>query len=99
VRIDPNVTRVGAGGGTDRVGGRRVEGENGAAQASRPAAAQADAAVLSPQAQDVRTAMKALAREPEVREGLVAEVQQQISDGTFTVDAGAVADKIAAGGP
>ena len=98
VRIDPNVSRVGAGGNADRVGGRRVEGESAPTQASRPPAAQADAAVLSPQAQDVRTAMKALSQVPDVRSDVVAQTQQQIADGTFTVDAGAVADKLLDGG-
>ena len=98
VRIDSNVTRVDAGGSAERVGSRRVTGDTVPAQASRPAAAHADAAVLSPQAQDMRTALGALAEVPEVREDLVAEMQRQIADGTFTVDAGAVADKLLAGG-
>ena len=98
VRIDPNMTRVDAGSGAERVGARRVTADSTPAQAARPAAAQGDAAVLSPQAQDMCTALGALSQVPEVREDLVAEIQQQIADGTFSVDAGAVADKLLAGG-
>ena len=90
--------RVGAGGNTDRVAGQRVDGDGNVARGDRGRSVDGDAALLTPQARGVRTALKALAEVPDVRMDKVEQVRKQIADGTFQIDAEAIADKIMAGG-
>jgi len=98
VRIEGNSTRVGAGSSTERATGQRVEDGPDAARSERIKETTTDQAVLTPRAQDARKALKALSQVPEVREDRVAEIQQQIAEGSFTVDPGAIADRLVAGG-
>ena len=99
MRIDGNNTRVEAGGNTDRVAGQRADEKQDAVHAERPKiATNADQAVLTPRAREVRTALRALEQVPEVREDKVAEVRGQIADGSFQVNAELIADKLLAGG-
>ena len=100
VRIEGNSTRVGAGSNTERAAGQRVEDGQDTSQSERAkdGVAATDRALLTPRAQEVRTALRTLAQLPEVRDDRVAEVRQQIAAGTFKVDPEAIADKLIAGG-
>ena len=98
VRIDPNLTRIGTGSSTDRVGSQRLEGRSAGVRDVPGQASGGDEAVLSPRAQDVRLAQRALAEVPEVRQDKVEALRQQIAEGTFEVDAELIADRLIQGG-
>ncbi len=99
MRIDPNLTRVAGGTAADRVERQQADGVQGrGSQVSAAQGARADEAVLSPLAQDVLTAQRALAQVPDIRQDRVAELKSQIASGTYQVDSRAVADKIVSGG-
>lgn len=62
-----------------------------------PAAAQADQVVLSQRAAEIQMAKETLAAVPEVRAEKVAELKRRIQEGTYEIDAAAIADKIVSG--
>lgn len=96
MRIENQPPRIGSTSLTDRISQQR--GTEAAGPGPRVAqSAGPDEAVLSQRAQDVLTATKALAAMAEVRAEKVAQLQQKIADGTYEVDAEAVARKLAAG--
>ena len=63
------------------------------------AAAQVDQVVLSQRAAEVQIAKEALASVPEVRQEEVAALKRRIQEGTYEIDAEAIADKIISGNP
>lgn len=98
MRIDPNLTRIGLGTGTAKVEGQRpAEGTTGGReQPSRIGGA--DEMILTPRAQEMQVARRALEATPDVRQDRVDAVRKQIADGTFKVDPAAIADKLLKGG-
>lgn len=67
--------------------------------AAGPAAAQVDQVVLSQRAAEIQKAKEALASVPEVRQEKVAALKRRIQEGTYEIDAEAIADKIISGNP
>jgi negative regulator of flagellin synthesis FlgM len=53
-----------------------------------------DSMELSTRAADIRTALDALAKAPELREDRVAELSQQLEQGTLTQDGASLAQKL-----
>lgn len=51
-----------------------------------------DEVVLSQEAQEVQRALSVLKETPEVRQELVAELRQQIQDGTYEIDIEGIAE-------
>lgn len=49
--------------------------------------------------QEISVALQVLSQLPEVREGLVAEIQQELREGTFQVDPEQIADRLLEGAP
>lgn len=98
MKIDPSLTRIAAGTAADRVARQRVEEADARAAAETARAANADAAVLSAEARDVRLAQRLLAQTPEVRHDRIAELKRLIEAGEYEVDARLVADRLIAGG-
>jgi negative regulator of flagellin synthesis FlgM len=84
MRIDNN-------GSVNRVSGIRpksllpVEGASGSG---------GDSVEVSSRAADFRTAMEALTAAPEVREGRIAEISQQLAQGTLSLDGSSLAEKL-----
>jgi flagellar biosynthesis anti-sigma factor FlgM len=98
VRIDPNLTRIGLGPGAAKVDAQRpTEGTTGGReQPSRIGGA--DEMILTPRAQEMQVARRALDATPQVRQDQVDALRKQIANGTFKVDAAAVVDKLLKGG-
>lgn len=83
--------------------GAAAEAEAVAPGRARPAseggrARRADAVALSEQAQALVRARQTVDEAPAVRESLVASLRQQVLDGSYPVDADAIADAMTAGG-
>ena len=57
-------------------------------------AAKGDKVILSPKAKAIQEAKKLLENVPDIREEKVAQIKEQIKNGTYTVDAKKVAAKI-----
>jgi negative regulator of flagellin synthesis FlgM len=53
-----------------------------------------DSATFSDRAREIDLALQVLAKQPEVRQEKVEALRRQIADGTFTVSAETIADKI-----
>jgi flagellar biosynthesis anti-sigma factor FlgM len=97
MRVNPETTTVGAGLNAGQVG-RSEKLSGGNAGSAVTETRDGDQTVLSPQAQDVLVAQKALSQTAETRDKLVADLKAQIANGTFRVDEEVVADRILAGG-
>lgn len=98
MKIDPSLTRVGAGRPADPVTQQRVRETTGSAHEGATAARRADQTILSPQAQEMLYARRAYETEPSVRQDKVAAFKRAIADGTYTVNAEKVAEKMISGG-
>jgi|GEM_PF-6981304 len=53
-----------------------------------------DSATFSDRAREIDLALQVLAKQPEVRQEKVEALRKQIADGTFTISAETIADKI-----
>lgn len=98
MKIDPSLTRIAAGMAADRVARQRVEDADGKVAAENARTANADAAVLSAEARDVRLAQRLLSQAPDIRQDRVADLKRLIEAGEYEVDARRVADKLIEGG-
>lgn len=98
MKIDPSLTRVGAERPADPITQQRVRETTGPASEGVWAARRADQAILSPQAQEMLYARRAYEQEPSVRQDKVAALKRAIADGSYTVDAKRVAEKMMSGG-
>ncbi len=98
MKIDPNLATSRAELSAQRVKQSQVVAA-GTKGAEAVADTRADQAVLSPEAQDVLCAQKALAQQPDFRADKVAELKQQIAGGTFKIDPELIAEKLIEGGP
>jgi flagellar biosynthesis anti-sigma factor FlgM len=97
MRVNAETTAVGTGLNAGQIGrSEKVSGGKGGASVTETR--DGDQTVLSPQAQDVLVAQKALSQTAESRDKLVADIKAQIESGTFKVDEEVVADRILAGG-
>ena len=67
-----------------------ADGTRGAGRSGR----RTDQVHISTEAQDFRRALEAVSNQPEVRETRVAELRSQIANGTYTVDARAIAARL-----
>lgn len=65
-----------------------------AAAAKNAAASGAVKSDISPKARELSTAKAVASEAPDVRESRVAELKKRISDGSYSVDAKAVADRL-----
>ena len=63
---------------------------NGAGRAGH----RSDEVSISQQAQDLQRLLSAVGDQPDVREARVAELRQQLADGTYDVDAAAIAARL-----
>lgn len=99
MRIDPQNTRIGQELDAERVVGRSIEGAKSASADRGRESRGTDETILSPLAQDILHAHRAMAQVPEVRDDRVAEMRQQIANGTFSVTPELIADKLIEGGP
>lgn len=63
-------------------------------QASRPAASATTKVVLSPKARELKDARLRLIGLPNVDARRVAQIQLQIENGTYTIDAGRIAERM-----
>lgn len=78
-------SRTGAAGGASEAGSTRGAGRGGR---------RADHVQLSPEAQEMQRALDAVADQPDVRAERVAELRSRIADGTYSVDAKAIAARL-----
>ena len=96
VRIDPKrlseITRK----TVEAARSEQVDGVEATPPASQ--ATGADQVSLSQQAQQIQRAHQALSGVPEVRQEKVAEAKRKLAQGTFEIDAEAIARKIIEGG-
>lgn len=53
-----------------------------------------DQVEISNRAREFSLARAELGRQPEIREGLVADLKQRVQEGTFTIDGESVAEKL-----
>jgi len=99
MKIDPQLTTTNTSTSAGRVAqGQEIASARKAASQDRVSGRGSDEMILSQQAKDIMFAQKVLAQTPEVRQEKVAQLQQQIAEGSFRVDAQLIADKIIEGG-
>ena len=75
-----------------------ADGLRRAANGAHTSGRRSDRVSLSPVAQGFARALQAVTEQPEVREDRVAALQAQIANGTYQVDAGAIARRLVTGG-
>ena len=80
--------------GTRGAQGASDAGNAGNAGSVNGAGRRTDRVQLSPQAQEMQRALDAVAAQPDVRAERVAELRQQVADGTYEVDARAIASRM-----
>jgi flagellar biosynthesis anti-sigma factor FlgM len=89
MRIDPSAIM-------SRIAGAR---RKGVPEVEPPATAGTDQITLSSQAADVRAAMEVLQATPAVREDRVAQLRQQLAEGTLELSGNALVEKLFASRP
>ncbi|MCE5218390.1 flagellar biosynthesis anti-sigma factor FlgM [bacterium] len=94
MRIDSPPPRTASAGSTGRIERQTFEDKQRAGAQPAVGASGADQAILSPLAQDILAARRALEATDEVRADKVAQMRQKIANGTFKVDAELVVDRI-----
>lgn len=98
MNIDRLNQNLASGAYTKRTGRAGDAGSAGASSASgRSAGAKSDGILLSDQARAVARAQAAVRAAPDVREQLVAELREQIQNGTYQIDDEAVVNRILEG--
>ena len=78
-------SRAGGAGDTPEAGGPRGAGRGGR---------RTDQVQLSSQAQDLERVVEAVADQPEIRASRAEELRKQIAEGTYNVDASAIARRL-----
>ena len=95
MRIDPNTMRIGPTTEIQRgAEGQQVSGSSRPETGTRPLGPRTDEAILSPLAQDIMIARRALAEVPEVRQQRVDELRASVASGSFTTDARQVLERM-----
>lgn len=87
MRIDSQPPRTPSAGSTGRIERQTFEGKHTTGAQPAVGATGGDQAILSPLAQDILAARKALEATDEIRADKVAQMRQKIANGTFKVDA------------
>ena len=67
---------------------------NGSAKQGSPATVKEDKVVLSPKAKEVQEATKLIKELPDIREGKVAKLKEQVDQGTYRIDGKKIAFKM-----
>mgnify|MGYP002683883859 CR=1 FL=1 len=98
MKIDPSLTRVTAGRAADPIAQQRVRENSTPTNEGALATRRADQTILSPQAQEMLYARRAYEQEPGSRQERVAALKRAIAEGTYTVNAEKVVDKMISGG-
>ena len=96
-RLNQNLASGAYGKRTGRAGDASATGASSSAGGAAGAAAKSDGVLLSDQARAVARAQAAVRAAPDVREQLVAELREQIRNGTYQIDDEAVVQRILEG--
>ena len=96
-RLNQNLASGAYGKRTGRAGDASAAGGSSSAGGASGAGAKSDGVLLSDQARAVARAQAAVRAAPDVREQLVAELREQIQNGTYQIDDEAVVNRILEG--